>query len=66
MKRRLTPTSLVFGVLGGLLLLDLVLPIANLFLHADWRGWMAALAQPGFAGRHRNFRLQPLAFRFRS
>src|SRR5580700_326817 len=47
MRRRFTPTSLVFGVLGGLLLFDLVLPIANLFLHADWRSWMAALAQPG-------------------
>jgi molybdate/tungstate transport system permease protein len=39
------PTLIVFGVLGGLLLLNLVLPIANLLIHADWSGWMASLRE---------------------
>jgi len=46
MSRHLNPTFIVFGLLGSLLLLDLVLPIMNLLLHADWSGWMAALTQP--------------------
>ncbi|MGH8508255.1 MAG: ABC transporter permease [Gammaproteobacteria bacterium] len=46
MSRQLNPTFIAFGLLGSLLLLDLVLPIMNLLLHADWSGWMAALAQP--------------------
>jgi molybdate/tungstate transport system permease protein len=47
MKRGLKPTYIVFAVLGGLLLLDLVLPIATLFVHADWGEWFTALRQPG-------------------
>jgi len=41
------PTFLVFGVLGGVLLLSLVLPIVNLFVQADWAGWMKALQERG-------------------
>jgi molybdate/tungstate transport system permease protein len=37
----------VFSVLGGLLLLNLVLPIVNLFVQADWAGWMKSLQEPG-------------------
>lgn len=44
---RLKPTFLVFGVLGGVLLLNLVLPIVNLFLQADWAGWMGSLQEQG-------------------
>ncbi len=46
MMRRPKPTFIIFGVLGGLLLLNLVLPIANLFIHADWSSWMASLREP--------------------
>lgn len=46
MRNRPGPTFLLFGVLGSLLLIDLVLPLASLFLHADWRQWMEALQQP--------------------
>ena len=46
MKRRPNLTFLVFGLLGGFLFIDLVLPIASLFLGADWAGWIAALRQP--------------------
>lgn len=46
MSRHLNPTFIAFGLLGSLLLLDLVLPIMNLLLHADWSGWMAELKQP--------------------
>src|SRR5437660_5699492 len=46
MKRRSSPTFFIFGLLGGFLLLDLVLPIASLFFGADWPGWMEALRQP--------------------
>lgn len=47
MTRSLKPTFVIFGVLGGLLLLDLLLPIANLLIHADWSSWLAALREPG-------------------
>ncbi len=47
MKRSLKPTFIVFGILGGLLLLNLVLPIANLLIHADWSSWAASLREPG-------------------
>jgi molybdate/tungstate transport system permease protein len=47
MNRSLKPTYMVFAVLGALLLLDLVLPIATLFVHADWLAWFAALRQSG-------------------
>ena len=46
MKRRPNLTFLIFGLLGGFLFIDLVLPIASLFLGADWAGWIAALRQP--------------------
>jgi molybdate/tungstate transport system permease protein len=46
MSRPIKPTFLVFGLLGSFLLIDLVLPIASLFLGADWPGWVAALKQP--------------------
>jgi molybdate/tungstate transport system permease protein len=47
MMRRPKPTFLVFGVLGGLLLLNLVMPIVNLFVQADWTGWMTSLQEQG-------------------
>lgn len=47
MMRSIKPTFVIFGVLGGLLLLGLVLPIGNLLIHADWPGWVAALREPG-------------------
>jgi molybdate/tungstate transport system permease protein len=47
MMRRPRPTLLVFGAIGGLLLLDLTLPIANLLLHFDGARWLAALRDPG-------------------
>lgn len=47
MRRRLSPTLLLFGALGGLLLVNLVVPIANLFVHADWGGWMRSLREQG-------------------
>lgn len=39
-------TFLMFGLLGAILLINLVLPIASLFLHADWSGWTTALRRP--------------------
>lgn len=47
MKRSARPTLIIFGLLGGLLLLELVLPIINLLVHADWSNWIAALLEPG-------------------
>ncbi len=47
MMRRPKPTFLIFGALGGLLLLNLVLPIVNLFVQADWGGWMSSLREQG-------------------
>src|ERR1043165_10075692 len=47
MRRRPKATFLFFGALGGLLLLKLVLPIANLFVQADWAGWMSSLREQG-------------------
>lgn len=47
MKRSAKPTLIIFGLLGGLLLLDLILPIVNLLVHADWPAWMASLREPG-------------------
>lgn len=47
MNRSFRATYIVFGLLGGLLLLDLALPIATLFVHADWAAWFAALGQSG-------------------
>jgi molybdate/tungstate transport system permease protein len=47
MKRRPRSTILILGVLGAVLLLDLVLPIGNLLAHVDVAGWLAALRDPG-------------------
>jgi molybdate/tungstate transport system permease protein len=47
MRRRPKTTFLFFGALGGLLLLKLVLPIVNLFVQADWAGWMRSLQEQG-------------------
>jgi molybdate/tungstate transport system permease protein len=47
MTRSTRPTFVVFSLLGGLLLLTLLLPIANLLLHADWSGWLTSLREPG-------------------
>lgn len=44
--QRPRPMLLVFGAIGGLLLLNLVLPIANLLMQADWSGWIASLRDP--------------------
>ena len=49
MMRGLKPTFLVFGALGGLLLLNLVLPIFNLFIQTDWTGWTTSLREQGAA-----------------
>jgi molybdate/tungstate transport system permease protein len=46
-RRRPQLTFLVFGVLGGVLLLNLVLPIVNLFVQADWAGWTTSLREQG-------------------
>ena len=43
MIRRVEPTFLFFGALGGLLLLTLVLPIGNLFIQADPVSWTRSL-----------------------
>lgn len=40
------PTFLLFGFLGSFLLLDLILPIASLFLDANWPSWITALKTP--------------------
>jgi molybdate/tungstate transport system permease protein len=47
MIRRIEPTFLFFGALGGLLLLTLVLPIVNLFIQADLAGWTRSLREQG-------------------
>jgi molybdate/tungstate transport system permease protein len=47
MMRRSKPTFLLFGALGGLLLLSLVLPIVNLFVQADPAGWTRSLREQG-------------------
>jgi molybdate/tungstate transport system permease protein len=49
MITRPKPTFITFGLLGMLLVLDLVLPIANLFVRADWAAWMGALREHGAA-----------------
>jgi molybdate/tungstate transport system permease protein len=46
MKRHFNPTLILFGVMGSLLLIDLLLPIANLLLPAHWSKWAADLAHP--------------------
>jgi molybdate/tungstate transport system permease protein len=47
MNRRPKYLFLVFGTLGGLFLLGLLLPILNLVFHADRSVWTDTLAQPG-------------------
>jgi molybdate/tungstate transport system permease protein len=47
MTRRPKPTFIVFGLLGGLLLLNLMLPIANLLVRADWFAWVASVREQG-------------------
>lgn len=39
-------TFFIFGLLGSLLLINLVLPLASLFFGAGWAAWMTALRQP--------------------
>jgi molybdate/tungstate transport system permease protein len=50
MSRRPRSLALFCGLLGGLLLLDLVLPVANLLVQADWPAWTAALRTSGARG----------------
>ena len=45
--RRPNLIFIVFGVLGGLLLINLVLPIINLLVHGDWSGWVDSLREQG-------------------
>ena len=45
MNIRKSPTFLIFGLLGGFLLINLVLPLASLLFRADWMAWMTALRQ---------------------
>jgi molybdate/tungstate transport system permease protein len=47
MSRRPRSIVLVHGAVGAFLLLDLVLPLANLLAHVDPTGWLAALREPG-------------------
>ena len=47
MSRRPRSIVLVHGAVGAFLLLDLVLPLANLLAHVDPSGWLAALREPG-------------------
>ncbi len=47
MSRRPRSIVLIHGAVGAFLLLDLVLPLANLLAHVDPSGWLAALREPG-------------------
>jgi molybdate/tungstate transport system permease protein len=46
MNSRKSLTFLIFGLLGGFLLINLILPVASLFFRADWVASMIALRQP--------------------
>lgn len=46
MTSRKSVTFLIFGFLGSILFVNLVLPIMSLFFQADWKGWITALRQP--------------------
>lgn len=46
MNSRKSVTFLIFGLLGSILFINLVFPIASLLFQADWNGWIAALRQP--------------------
>jgi molybdate/tungstate transport system permease protein len=45
-SRRVNATFLLFGLLGSVLLIELVLPLASMFLDADLANWISALRQP--------------------
>jgi molybdate/tungstate transport system permease protein len=45
-SRRFHPTSILFALLGAPLFLNLVVPIANLFLQSDWPMSLRAMRQP--------------------
>src|ERR1700742_3612524 len=45
-KRRFNPTLLLFGLMGSLLLINLLLPIVNLLLSARWQQWAGDLMLP--------------------
>lgn len=47
MKQLAKPTLMIFGLLGSLLLLNLILPIVNLLGHANWPAWLTALGEAG-------------------
>ena len=46
MNIRKNTAFLIFGLLGSVLLINLVLPIASLFVGADWAPWIASLRKP--------------------
>jgi molybdate/tungstate transport system permease protein len=46
MSNRKNLTFLIFAFLGGLLLIDLVFPLASLLFKADWAAWVTALREP--------------------
>jgi molybdate/tungstate transport system permease protein len=46
MNSRKSVTFVIFGVLGSILFVNLVLPIASLPFQADWSKWITALRQP--------------------
>ena len=46
MNSRKSVTFLIFGVLGSILFVNLMLPIASLPFQADWSNWITALRQP--------------------
>jgi molybdate/tungstate transport system permease protein len=45
-KRHFNSTLLLFGVMGSLLLINLLLPIANLLMSARWSQWASDLMLP--------------------
>ena len=47
MKQLAKPTLMIFGLLGSLLLLNLILPIVNLLGQANWPAWLTALGEAG-------------------
>jgi molybdate/tungstate transport system permease protein len=46
MNKRKNTHFLIFAVLGSVLMINLVLPIASLFIGADWAAWTIALRKP--------------------
>jgi len=47
MKQLAKPTLMIFGLLGSLLVLNLILPIVNLLGHANLSTWLTALGEAG-------------------